>query len=81
MKAYKLKKLPISGAANFADLGQLQKRLEHLEAIINSLGIKFGGDAAPDPELYEEITVEELTGISDADQQNCTDGGCGCSGR
>lgn len=66
MKVYKMKKLPVGGAANYADVGQLQRRVEHIEAVLNLLGVQFAEvDEATKltPEtkdLFEQINPEDL---------------------
>lgn len=63
MKFYKLKKLPVTGDANYANLGQLQRRVENMEAILNLLDIRFATNEAEGVHLPKEVEklFEETT--------------------
>lgn len=60
-KHYKLKELPIGGGSNFASMGELQQRVEHLERLFNLLKLTYattGEVTFPDSKtaaLFEEV--------------------------
>lgn len=59
IKVYTLKKLPVSGAANFADLGALQARVEVIETLLNLLKINFtANEETPLPEDAKDLFIE-----------------------
>lgn len=54
MKLYKMKQLPIGGSSNFADMGQLQRRIEDLELAFNLLKMNWTESIDPASKLPPE---------------------------